>query len=145
MDSTEYYKPIVTPYELMMALDSMRFWLDQSRYITDFQELLPWLREMSERDDLQSDEPHYSMASGRFIYSKKLQENSSKVESNKESSDALISVSGSKELTSWQLPEYLGERSWRGLDVTEGSKPVELATEGRKGIARNYSHEIRYE
>ncbi|KAF8920883.1 Diphthamide biosynthesis protein 2, partial [Haplosporangium bisporale] len=39
IDSKEFYRPIVTPYELEIALSESREWTGE--YVTDFQQLLP--------------------------------------------------------------------------------------------------------
>ncbi|KAG0072955.1 Diphthamide biosynthesis protein 2 [Linnemannia elongata] len=171
IDSKEFYRPIVTPYELEIALSKSREWTGD--YVTNFQELLPdddkigvdkikisqaQLDAASDREDddgsdVDSDEderPHFSLVTGQFKQSKKYT-------TNKEDSKELSAlIEGSKDLTlrdkntsvatlmSSASGEYLQSRQFKGLEVKLGETPVELATEGRAGIARGYKTEDGY-
>ncbi|KAF9902348.1 Diphthamide biosynthesis protein 2 [Linnemannia zychae] len=172
IDSKEFYRPIVTPYELEIALSKSREWTGE--YVTDFQQLLPdddkigvdkvkisqaQLDAASDREDedgsedQDSDEderPHFSLVTGQFKQSKKYT-------TNKEDSKELSAlIEGSKDLTlrdkntsvatlmSSASGEYLQSRQFKGLEVKLGETPVELATEGRAGIARGYKTEDGY-
>ncbi|KAF9146857.1 Diphthamide biosynthesis protein 2 [Mortierella sp. GBA39] len=171
IDSKEFYRPIVTPYELEIALSKSREWTGD--YVTNFQELLPdddkigvdkikisqaQLDAASDGEDedgsdVDSDEderPHFSLVTGQFKQSKKYT-------TNKEDSKELSAlIEGSKDLTlrdkntsvatlmSSASGEYLQSRQFKGLEVNLGETPVELATEGRAGIARGYKTEDGY-
>ncbi|KAI1321441.1 Diphthamide biosynthesis protein 2 [Mortierella claussenii] len=174
IDSREFYRPIVTPFELEIALSKSREWT--GKYVTDFQQLLPEDgqigvdkirisqaqldaasdREDEENNDLSdqaSDEdeaPHFSLVTGQFKQSKRFT-------TNKEDSKELSAlIEGTKDLTvrdkntsvatlmSSAAGEYLQSRQFRGLEVQLGETPVELATEGRAGIARGYNSESGY-
>ncbi|KAF9149870.1 Diphthamide biosynthesis protein 2 [Linnemannia schmuckeri] len=171
IDSKEFYRPIVTPYELEIALSKSREWMGD--YVTNFQELLPdddkigvdkikisqaQLDAASDREDEDGsdvdsdgdDRPHFSLVTGQFKQSKKYT-------SNKEDSKELSAlIEGSKDLTlrdkntsvatlmSSASGEYLQSRQFKGLEVKLGETPVELATEGRAGIARGYKTEDGY-
>ncbi|KAF9431225.1 Diphthamide biosynthesis protein 2 [Entomortierella beljakovae] len=168
IDSKEFYRPIVTPYELEIALSKSREWTGE--YVTDFQQLLPdddkigvdkikisqaQLDAASDREDEDellegSDEdqaPHFSLVTGKLKQSKRYT-------TNKEDSKELSALlEGTKDLTvrdknmnvaklmSSAAGEYLQSREFRGLEVQLGETPVELATEGRAGIARGYNSE----
>ncbi|KAF9189362.1 Diphthamide biosynthesis protein 2 [Haplosporangium sp. Z 767] len=172
IDSKEFYRPIVTPYELEIALSKSREWTGD--YVTDFQQLLPDEdkigvdkvkisqaqldaasdREDGDSEDRDSDEderPHFSLVTGQFKQSKRYT-------TNKEDSRELSALlEGTKDLTlrdkntsvatlmSSAAGEYLQSRQFRGLEVQLGETPVELATEGRAGIARGYKTEAGYE
>ncbi|KAG0289792.1 Diphthamide biosynthesis protein 2 [Linnemannia gamsii] len=171
IDSKEFYRPIVTPYELEIALSKSREWTGD--YVTNFQELLPdddkigvdkikisqaQLDAASDREDEdgsdadsdEDDSPHFSLVTGQFKQSKKYT-------TNKEDSKELSAlIEGSKDLTlrdkntsvatlmSSAAGEHLQSRQFRGLEVKLGESPVELATEGRAGIARGYKTEDGY-
>ncbi|KAF8945548.1 Diphthamide biosynthesis protein 2 [Haplosporangium gracile] len=171
IDSKEFYRPIVTPYELEIALSKSREWTGD--YVTNFQELLPdddkigvdkikisqsQLDAASDREDENGsdvdsdddDRPHFSLVTGQFKQNKKYT-------SNKEDSKELSAlIEGSKDLTlrdkntsvatlmSSASGEYLQSRQFKGLEVKLGETPVELATEGRAGIARGYKTEDGY-
>ncbi|KAG0010746.1 Diphthamide biosynthesis protein 2 [Entomortierella chlamydospora] len=172
IDSKEFYRPIVTPYELEIALSKSREWTGE--YVTDFQQLLPdddkigvdkikisqaqldaaSDREDEDESDQDSDEdqvPHFSLVTGQLKQNKRYT-------SNKEDSKELSAlIEGTKDLTvrnkntsiatlmSSAAGEYLQSREFRGLEVQLGETPVELATEGRAGIARGYNSESGYE
>ncbi|KAF9171445.1 Diphthamide biosynthesis protein 2 [Mortierella sp. AD011] len=172
IDSKEFYRPIVTPYELEIALSKSREWTGE--YVTDFQQLLPdddkigvdkikisqaqldaaSDREDEDESDQDSDEdqvPHFSLVTGQLKQNKRYT-------SNKEDSKELSAlIEGTKDLTvrnkntsvatlmSSAAGEYLQSREFRGLEVHLGETPVELATEGRAGIARGYNSEFGYE
>ncbi|KAF8935118.1 Diphthamide biosynthesis protein 2 [Dissophora ornata] len=172
IDSKEFYRPIVTPYELEIALSKSREWTGE--YVTDFQQLLPdddkigidkvkisqaQLDAASDREDEgedfeASDEdeaPHFSLVTGQLKQSKKYT-------TNKEDSKELSAlIEGTKDLTvrdkntsvatlmSSAAGEYLQSRQFRGLEVQLGETPVEIATEGRAGIARGYNSESGYQ
>jgi len=69
IDSQEFYKPIITPFELEIACSRQRSWTGE--YITDYREILPddkWLTDMEEKDGLNVvEEPEYSLISGNLI------------------------------------------------------------------------------
>ncbi|KAF9955377.1 Diphthamide biosynthesis protein 2 [Mortierella alpina] len=172
IDSKEFYRPIVTPYELEIALSKSREW--NGDYVTDFQQLLPDDDKIgvdkvkisqaqldaasdredegdsSDRDSDEDEKPHFSLVTGQLKQSKKYT-------SNKEDSKELSAlIDGTKDLTvrdkntsvatlmSSAAGEYLQSRQFRGLEVQLGETPVELATEGRAGIARGYKTEDGY-
>ncbi|KAG0085031.1 Diphthamide biosynthesis protein 2 [Podila epicladia] len=172
IDSKEFYRPIVTPYELEIALSKSREWTGE--YVTDFQQLLPDEDKIGvdkvkisqhqldaasdveedasdyEADSDEDEKPHFSLVTGTFKQSKKFTTNK---EDSKELSELL---DGTKDLTvrdkntsvatlmSSAAGEYLNSRQFRGLEVKLGETPVELATEGRAGIARGYNSEAGY-
>ncbi|KAG0308451.1 Diphthamide biosynthesis protein 2 [Dissophora globulifera] len=177
IDSKEFYRPIVTPFELEIALSKSREWTGE--YVTDFQQLLPdedkigidkikisqvQLDAASDREDENDDEsgdhdqdsdedevPHYSLVTGQLKQNKKY------VTSKEDTKELTALIEGTKDLTvrdkntsvatlmSSAAGEYLQSRQFRGLEVQLGETPVELATEGRSGIARGYNTESGYD
>jgi len=170
IDSKEFYRPIVTPFELEIALSNSREW--NGDYVTDFQQLLPdedkigvdkikisqtQLDAASDREDEGSDKdsdeddrPHFSLVTGQFKQSKRYTTN------NEDTKELSALIQGTTDLTvrdkntsvstlmSSAAGEYLKSREFRGLEVALGETPVELATEGRAGIARGYKTEDGY-
>ncbi|CAG8854325.1 44503_t:CDS:2, partial [Gigaspora margarita] len=59
LDSKEFYRPIVTPSELEIALNPSKQWT--GKYITDFQQLLS-VNFQPENED----EPHFSLVTSKF-------------------------------------------------------------------------------
>ncbi|KAF9971481.1 Diphthamide biosynthesis protein 2 [Actinomortierella ambigua] len=173
IDSKEFYRPIVTPYELELALSKSREWTGE--YITDFQQLLPdadmvgvdkvkishhQLEAASDvdedvgsndEDDDEDDRPHFSLVTGQFKQSRRYATNKQDTE---ELSELLQTTKDltlrNKEtsvarLMSSAAGEFLAKREFTGLEVNLGETPVEKAVEGRAGIARGYNSESGYE
>ncbi|KAJ7380295.1 Diphthamide biosynthesis protein 2 [Desmophyllum pertusum] len=139
IDSQEFYKPIVTPFEMELACLRTREWTGD--YITDFRDLLPGASASVELDVEESmdDIPDVSLVTGhlRPTYS------SSEVERGF-SSTSLVERNQETSLSTQHhtsAAEYLASRSWSGLEQKLGETPVTTAVEGREGIAAGYSHE----
>ncbi|KAG1234090.1 hypothetical protein G6F68_002815 [Rhizopus microsporus] len=152
IDSKEFYRPIVTPFELEIALRRDTEWTGD--YITDFSKLLPQLRSDDfsyddEKDDLSSDEePHFSLITGQY---KSTPFNRARDRAEDDSGEEITSkltdlTLRSKETSITTLlnstaGQYLQNRTYRGLEANIGQDaPAEL-TEGLSGIARGYKNE----
>jgi len=140
IDSQEFYKPIVTPFEMELACLRAREWTGD--YITDFRELLPGGSASVELEeegmDESSDIPDVSLVTGQLrpTYSSSKEtgiSSTSLVERNEET------TLSTQHHTS--AAEYLASRSWRGLEQKLGETPVTKAVEGREGVAAGYTHE----
>ncbi|RKP38786.1 diphthamide biosynthesis protein 2-like protein [Dimargaris cristalligena] len=148
IDSKEFYRPIVTPYELELSLKSDLEWT--GAYITDFNQLLHGALETtakkpnaaSDDSDEDVDRPHFSLVTGKFKYNRRyhpvqldtLTDQARDLTIRNKATD-VSTVLGSAGA------EYLLQRSFQGLEQKLGETEVELATDGRRGIARGYSHE----
>ncbi|KAG3133866.1 hypothetical protein PI126_g18970 [Phytophthora idaei] len=156
MDSKEYYKPIVTPYELQLALSPSEEW--DGQYKTDFSEVIPALDQTAqsvervaadgEGDD--ADKPFFSLVSGTY----KTASHSTAVDREAttyaltasgelDASGALLVKNERTELTTYhsEAADYLATREYQGLDPRIGKTPAHAAVEGSTGIARGYTHE----
>ncbi|ORX92879.1 diphthamide biosynthesis protein [Basidiobolus meristosporus CBS 931.73] len=145
IDSKEFYRPVVTPFELEIALSKTKEWTGD--YVTEFQELIRGeanegeaaAEDASESDD----EPHFSLVTGQFKQSRKY----GKQADNDSITDAVKDLTLRDQnnqistLLGSAAGEYLSTRSFRGLQQDLGESKVEKAEEGRAGIARGYSHE----
>ncbi|KAJ3358204.1 hypothetical protein HDU91_005284 [Kappamyces sp. JEL0680] len=146
LDSREFLKPIVTPYELSLALDPTRYW-NPSLYELNLEVLDPKIKsqisetEQRNEDGTMSDEePHFSLVTGGFAVNKHY---TSRTRKETAGPDALVkrwdgTVSSYVSVSAGA--EYLQSRSFQGLEVDLGSQVAELEI-GREGIARGYSHE----
>ncbi|KAE9020364.1 2-(3-amino-3-carboxypropyl)histidine synthase subunit 2 [Phytophthora fragariae] len=156
MDSKEYYKPIVTPYELQLALSPTEEW--DGQYKTDFGEVIPALEKTAQSveqeahggDDDDADKPFFSLVSGTY-------KNSSRTTAiDREATTYALTASGEAdastalqvknertELTTYhsEAADYLATREYQGLDPRIGKTPAHAAVEGSSGIARGYTHE----
>ncbi|KAJ8557074.1 hypothetical protein ON010_g8893 [Phytophthora cinnamomi] len=156
MDSKEYYKPIVTPYELQLALSPTEEW--DGQYKTDFGEVIPALEKTAqsveqaagdgEHDD--GDKPFFSLVSGTYKTSSRT------TPVDREATTYALTASGEAdastalqvknertELTTYhsEAADYLATREYQGLDPRIGKTPAHAAVEGSTGIARGYTHE----
>ncbi|KAJ2443088.1 Diphthamide biosynthesis protein 2 [Coemansia sp. RSA 2424] len=159
IDSREFFSPVVTPYEMQLALSKSRQWTGD--YVTDFHAFLDDAeRELAEEansvatdDEDDEDKPHFSLITGTFKQNRRFND--------PRSSQSNTSALGSAELTTrnkhTEIAQYMGSagaeylltRSFRGLGHDDNSddangdvkEPAVLAVEGRSGIARGYANE----
>ncbi|KAG7400138.1 Diphthamide biosynthesis protein 2 [Phytophthora boehmeriae] len=154
MDSKEYYKPIVTPYELQLALSPDEEW--DGQYKTDFREVLPALAqttlgvEAAAGEEEDADNPFFSLVSGTYKTTSRgpTSDNSSATHTltangEPDASTALQVKDERTELTTYrsEAAEFLATREYRGLDPRLGKTAAHAAVEGSTGIARGYTHE----
>lgn len=136
LDSSEFYKPVVTPFEMEVACNKKREWSE--KYVTDFRHLLPGGQSHVPLADQQDDgdETDMSLITGALR------------NQNLMSSEPAVSPFGSSVVLRNQTltvantaASFLSERSWRGLEQKLGETPVVKAVEGRRGIAIAYEEE----
>ncbi|CAI5744655.1 unnamed protein product [Peronospora destructor] len=158
MDSKEFYKPIVTPYELQLALSPTDQW--DGQYKTDFGEVIPTLESITQSvehraadgEDDDADKPFFSLLSGTYKTSLR----STAID--REAATYAITAFGEPdasttlqvknehtELTKYhsEAAAYLATREYQGLDPRIGQTPAHAAVEGSTGIAREYNHEVK--
>ncbi|XP_029181638.2 2-(3-amino-3-carboxypropyl)histidine synthase subunit 2-like [Acropora millepora] len=140
IDSKEFFKPIVTPFEMELACLRTREWTGD--YITDFRELLPGASASVELEEDANDcneVPDVSLITGHLRPAFRSPSDtaeplsSSLVERNEETT-----LSTQNRITS---AEFLASRSWKGLEQNLGETPVTKAVEGKEGIAAGYTDE----
>ncbi|XP_034429045.1 2-(3-amino-3-carboxypropyl)histidine synthase subunit 2 [Hippoglossus hippoglossus] len=138
LDSGEFYKPVVTPFEMEVACNKNREWSEE--YVTDFRHLIPGGQSHVPLADQQEegDETDVSLITGALRSRCVL--NSEPAESSHGSSVVLrnqaLIVANTDSAAS-----FLAGRSWRGLEQQLGETPVVKAVEGRRGIAIAYEEE----
>jgi len=140
VDSKEYFAPIVTPFELELALAGTREW--DGTYETDFTALLP---SVSPQADPTSDLPELT---GEESSREVPEEIRSVVGSMMELGggrrlDAAEAEGGETTLAVRHKPEGLLTRSFQGLLVALGETAPVKAVVGQSGIARGYTMEER--
>ncbi|ETL81487.1 diphthamide biosynthesis protein 2 [Phytophthora nicotianae] len=148
MDSKEYYKPIVTPYELQLALSPSEEW--DGQYKTDFSEVIPALDQTAQSVEQaavdgedEADKPFFSLVSGTY----KTASHSTAVD--REATTYALTASGEPdasgalqvknertELTTYhsEAADYLATREYQGLDPRIGKTPAHAAVEGSTAI-----------
>ncbi|KAM4022934.1 2-(3-amino-3-carboxypropyl)histidine synthase subunit 2 isoform 1-T2 [Anomaloglossus baeobatrachus] len=142
LDSSDFYRPIVTPDEMEVACNPAREW--GGRCITDFRELLPGgaahvvFPEINPEDAERTD---VSLITGEM---RSLRFSSAVAEpSDKAGSTSLVHRNSSTTVAELgPAASFLSSRSWQGLDKALGETPVVKALEGRRGIAIAYEDEV---
>ncbi|KAJ1917662.1 Diphthamide biosynthesis protein 2 [Mycoemilia scoparia] len=166
IDSKEFYQPVVTPYELKLALSTSIGW--DGTYITDFKKYLSIDQNRKNEDGIDcsqegeeedKDIPHYSLVTGTL--------KSSKYHVNYDDSDEIETSGGDVAIrnnTTHMIKymnsagaDYLLSRSYQGLghdvdkNISDDEKqslnnedPGADIVEGRSGIARGYENENSY-
>ncbi|WAR24696.1 DPH2-like protein [Mya arenaria] len=133
LDSSEFYRPVVTPYEMELACNTERKWTGE--YPTDFHQLLEGGNHFKPiPDTLVTDDTDISLVTGRLRFT-----GLGDVEAGTAVMvrDDSLTVATQAE----SAGEYLGMRSWQGLEQKLGETPVTKAVEGQRGIAMGYSTE----
>ncbi|XP_033116296.1 2-(3-amino-3-carboxypropyl)histidine synthase subunit 2-like [Anneissia japonica] len=138
IDSKEFYRPIITPFEMEIACNEAREWTGV--YVTDFRQLLPGAVDYVPfvSDDPVKLQPDVSLVTGSVR--RMGIDDEEKFEC---SGGALIKRDDALSLSTVHVTpgQFLSERSWQGLQQKLGETPVTLAVQGRKGIAASYTHE----
>ncbi|GES89558.1 diphthamide biosynthesis protein 2 [Rhizophagus clarus] len=141
IDSKEFYRPIVTPFELEIALNPSRQWTGE--YITDFQLLLSCNHSNFEEVGEDDDEPHFSLVTGKYKQGRKygIKDVSENLTDNMKDLTLRNQNTSLSTLLNSAAGEYYNSRTFRGLEQTKGTE-VQLAEEGRSGIAKGYRDEV---
>lgn len=136
LDSSEFYKPVVTPYEMELACNSKREWTGD--YVTEFSQLLEGGSHHASIPETicESEETDVSLITGRL---RRLGEG----DTNTETGTAVVLKSDNMAVATQaeSASEFLEMRSWKGLQQNLGDTPVTKAVEGQAGIAMGYNTE----
>ncbi|XP_015278443.1 PREDICTED: diphthamide biosynthesis protein 2 [Gekko japonicus] len=139
LDSSDFYRPLVTPYEMEMACNPARAWT--GRYVIDFCCLLPGASEHIPIPDKISDsdsQPDISLITGEMrstcLYTAP--------DSEPTSGAAVICRSHIQTVAQISpAASFLESRSWRGLEQKLGQTAVTKSVPGRRGVAIAYEDE----
>lgn len=131
-NSHEFYKPIVTPFDVEIALNAnatnLKFSYDYNQYLDRLTEI-----------DVNTKESDVSLLTGKLRFHHPSQEN---IENNSQSDGQLfLKTDRAVALNTNFGAGFLNERSWKGLDPCLGQTDVTEVQEGRKGIAQEYLNE----
>ncbi|CAL9697721.1 unnamed protein product [Knipowitschia caucasica] len=136
IDSTEFYKPVVTPFEMEVACNPNREWTEE--YVTDFRHLLPGGQSHVPLAELKDyAEADVSLISGAL----RRQCLDSESDLAPESSSVVLRNQTMSVASTNSAASFLSGRSWQGLEKKLGETPVVKAVEGRRGIAIAYEDE----
>ncbi|XP_033636616.1 2-(3-amino-3-carboxypropyl)histidine synthase subunit 2-like isoform X1 [Asterias rubens] len=138
IDSQEFYKPVVTPFEMEIACNRAREWTGD--YVTDFRQLLPGA---SKHVELPSDDSGPDSTADVSLITGKVRSMKTAEDISGESTTAVMRRDEDMTVSTvhTNAGEFLAGRSWQGLEQQLGQTPVTKATEGRRGIAASYSEE----
>ncbi|KAH8109767.1 diphthamide biosynthesis protein [Phellopilus nigrolimitatus] len=147
VDSKDYLRPIITPYELELALQPEPSWT--GKYVFDFQELLAKAsleEENNEKEnidskdgDLDTDRPMFSLVTGTYRHAKRYGD--VKHESTAATQDLIhrTQESALARTSDRAAAQFLHSRTYQGLDPHFGQDEPGVLEQGRSGIARGYS------
>ncbi|TKA52166.1 hypothetical protein B0A53_05010 [Rhodotorula sp. CCFEE 5036] len=158
VDSKEFLRPIVTPFELELALTSKAWTGD---YILDFAQLLGSStfgqdagtlaadeREQRGEEDLEEDEdaPVFSSATGQYRHPKKYVQRGFKDADELASQATALAIRDQSSAVARVLGsaagEYMAGRTYKGLEPRYGmDAPAQLEMGREGGIARGYGYE----
>ncbi|KAF7305490.1 2-(3-amino-3-carboxypropyl)histidine synthase subunit 2 [Mycena chlorophos] len=145
VEAKEFLRPIITPFELEVALQAEQSWT--GRYVLDFGKLLAESASVEEQlepvDGEDPDRPSFSLVTGKYRHAKRYGEpvavadpspgsasSSSVVLRNQETTVALADSAGA---------HFFQERTFRGLETRLGQDAPSVLEQGRSGIAKGYA------
>lgn len=134
-DNRDFYQPLVTPYDIEVALNPS---IEEINFSYDFNSVIPLDSELNESDILENSKKNdISLITGRLrnFNQDKLTDGSSN------SNSLAVRPDGTVATNSNYGAGFLNERTWKGLEQNLGQTNVVTATEGRKGIAQSYDNE----
>lgn len=155
IDSKDFFKPIVTPHELKVALQPEGTWL--GRYVLDFGHLIteneldtvPPTNEAvkdtgGEEADL--DRPSFSLVSGKYRQARRfgVEKDRAGVSDSRDASAVVIrnQETSVAEISDSAAALFLQSRTYRGLDARVGEDIPSVLEQGRSGTARGYANEL---
>ncbi|KAI6014347.1 putative diphthamide synthesis protein-domain-containing protein [Pisolithus marmoratus] len=163
IESKDFFKPIITPHELKVALLPEGTWL--GRYILNFDHLIAEnecqssefsanqtttmkeaVKDGTEDADADSDRPSFSLITGKYRQARQFGVEEDKADVS-DSGDASAVVIRNQETSVAKLSDsaaalFLQSRTYRGLDARVGKDTPSVLEHGRSGIARGYTDEL---
>lgn len=149
----EYYKPIITPFELLLALNEELSW--SGKWETDFKKLVEELGEEEETDPVEyNDEPVFDPITGKLTSNSRPLRRQEYLQITNESENVSDETSLVKKFSTDVVIKdtvstaaiSLQDRSWKGLgtdfDDEEHNSEGALVEEGTAGIARSYQFDV---
>ncbi|KAI9058971.1 diphthamide biosynthesis protein [Trametes sanguinea] len=153
LDAKDFLRPIVTPYELEVALQPTQSWT--GRYILDFNQLLKEYQEgldaaepSESADEEDLEQPVFSLVSGKYRHAKRYGDGTVTQTGGDEQSSAVVLRNQENALSKMDdsaAAQFLQARSFRGLETRIGQDAPSILEQGRSGIARGYTDDHRDE
>lgn len=144
IDAKEFLRPIITPFELEVALQAEGTW--SGRYVLDFEKLLASdsgndLGSATEDSGGDPDEPTFSLVTGKYRQAKRYGTGDRKASI--EGTSAALTLRNQDgaltKLADSAAALFLHSRSYQGLETKIGEDSPSVLEQGRSGIARGYS------
>ncbi|KAF7789170.1 hypothetical protein EIP86_000107 [Pleurotus ostreatoroseus] len=142
IEAKDFLRPIITPYELEVALQPEPQWTGE--YVLDFGRLALKEAEEPTKEDPEEDDdrPMFSLVTGQYRSAKRYggATDQAKDEATEESSAV---VRRNQDGTVTVMPDsaaaqFLQNRTYRGLETRVGEDAPSVLEQGRSGIARGY-------
>ncbi|KIJ50390.1 hypothetical protein M422DRAFT_204294 [Sphaerobolus stellatus SS14] len=143
IDTKEFYRPIVTPFELSLALNPKPIW--PGNYILDFEHVMEQTHASIEEEGKSDDEndpdrPIFSLVTGKYRHSKKYGQVPSTPDAIEGGDSSLVLRNQERSLlaSNRAAADFLQTRTFKGLEQRVGLDVPSSLEEGRSGIARGY-------
>ncbi|KAJ7152953.1 putative diphthamide synthesis protein-domain-containing protein [Mycena filopes] len=156
VEARDFLRPIITPYELEIALQAEQSWT--GRYVLDFERLLAEsaaaaadapasdsAAPQGEADDEDEDEdqPIFSLITGTYRHAKRYGAGTPGVGKGKGKEESSSEVILRNQDTALALADnaaaqFFQDRTFRGLEARVGEDAPSVLEQGRSGIARGY-------
>uniref|UniRef100_A0A9J7XG29 2-(3-amino-3-carboxypropyl)histidine synthase subunit 2 n=1 Tax=Cyprinus carpio carpio TaxID=630221 RepID=A0A9J7XG29_CYPCA len=142
LDSSEFYKPVVTPFEMELGCNKHREWTGE--YVTDFRDLLPGGSSHvgfpePDQSAIGEETTDVSLITGAL---RTCSTTSSEIINGTSESSSLVPRNQTLTVANTNTAaSFLSGRSWQGLEPKLGQTPVVKAVAGRRGIAIAYEEE----
>ncbi|KAF8152245.1 putative diphthamide synthesis protein-domain-containing protein [Crassisporium funariophilum] len=153
IEAKDFLRPIVTPYELEIALQADPIWT--GKYVLDFERLLSeagsgtsdkldskdvtdnGTGEGPESDD---DQPVFSLVTGTYRHAKRYGGQTSETQQQIGGGSAVVLRNQDNAVATLDSAagQFLQQRTYQGLDMRIGEDAPSVLEQGRSGIARGY-------
>ncbi|KAI0052230.1 diphthamide biosynthesis protein [Auriscalpium vulgare] len=143
IEAKEFLRPIVTPFELQIALQPEPVWTGE--YILDFEKILAQDATASSTPGRDLDEPTFSLVTGKYRHAKRYGgvDMPSNPDPNQTSAVILRDQNGTvATLKDSAAGEFLQSRTFQGLETRIGLDAPSVLEQGRSGIARGYGETV---
>ncbi|KAJ7119648.1 putative diphthamide synthesis protein-domain-containing protein [Mycena epipterygia] len=143
VEARDFLRPIITPYELEVALQAEQSWT--GRYVLDFEKLLSESGAEaadSPPDSDDPDQPVFSLITGKYRHAKRFGgpgKGKETTAAEPSSSVILRNQDNAVALPDSAAALFLHERTYRGLEARVGEDAPSILEQGRSGIARGYA------
>ncbi|KIJ62516.1 hypothetical protein HYDPIDRAFT_114653, partial [Hydnomerulius pinastri MD-312] len=142
IEAKEFYRPMITPFELEVALQAEGTW--SNRYVLDFGRLIAEYadgnNDENEEVDSDPDQPTFSLITGKYRHAKRFGGIPDQQSDDANASPSALVVRNQNgtmtTLSDSAAAMFLQSRSYQGLDARVGEDAPSILEQGRHGIAR---------